>query len=90
MSRPKAASFLQLGERKINFALDDAPGDAADFTNYTHCQEGGTLYSEDRPRSGTSLISPLPLLGKFFEQVLSLDCQTEETNSVEKWKWNTA
>ena len=29
------ASFIQLIERKINFALGDAPADADDFANYT-------------------------------------------------------
>ena len=30
-----AESFVQLIERKINFALGDAPGDAAELANYT-------------------------------------------------------
>ena len=30
-----AESFIQLIERKINFALGDAPGDAAELANYT-------------------------------------------------------
>ena len=30
-----AESFIQLFERKINFALSDAPGDADQFGNYT-------------------------------------------------------
>ena len=30
-----AESFIQLIERKINFALGDAPGDAGELVNYT-------------------------------------------------------
>ena len=30
-----AESFIQLIERKINFALRDAPGDAGELANYT-------------------------------------------------------
>ena len=30
-----AESFIQLIERKINFALGDAPGDAGELANYT-------------------------------------------------------
>ena len=30
-----AETFIQLIERKINFALEDAPGDAGEFENYT-------------------------------------------------------
>ena len=35
-----AESFIQLIERKINFALGDAPGDAGELANYTFRKKG--------------------------------------------------
>ena len=49
-----AESFIQLIERKINFALGDAPADAGELVNYTFRKKRCFLpYSEDQPLSGT-------------------------------------
>ena len=42
-----AESFTQLIERKINFALGDAPGDAGELANYTF-----------RKKSAVSIFTP--------------------------------
>ena len=38
-----AESFIQLIERKINFALGDAPADAGELVNYTFRKKKGVL-----------------------------------------------
>ena len=40
-----ADSFIQLIERKINFALGDAPADAGDLVNYTFGEESAVFFS---------------------------------------------
>ena len=87
-----AESFIQIIERKINFALGDAPADAGELVNYTFRKKAlfFLLYSEDQPLSGTRAILPTQQLGMTFEQILSLDFQMEETNSDFERKWNIA
>ena len=48
-----AETFIQLIERKINFAPGDASADAGELTNLT-CREKALFffYSEDKPLSG--------------------------------------
>ena len=84
-----AESFIHLIERKINFALRDAPGDAGELANYNfrkkHCF---LLYSHDQPLSGMKAILPTQQPARMFEQISPLDSQTDETNSDTEWKWN--
>ena len=84
-----AESFIQLIERKINFALGDALGDAGELVNYTFRRKRCfLLYFEDHPLSGMRVILPTQQLGRMFEQISSLDFQMDETNSDTEWKWN--
>ena len=84
-----AELFIQLIERKINFALGDAPADAGELANYTFRKKRCfLLYCEDQPLSGTKAILPPQQPGRMFEQISSLDFQMAETNSDTAWKWN--
>ena len=84
-----AETFLQLIERKINFALGDAPGDAGNLkTTLSGRKLCFLLYSEDQPLSGMRAILPTQQPGRMFEQISSLDFQMDETNSDTEWKWN--
>ena len=52
-----AESLIQLIERKINFALGDAPGDPGELANYFQKKKRCFhLYSEDQPLSGMRAI----------------------------------
>ena len=60
-----AESFVQLIERKINFALGDAPADPDDLVSYTFRKKAfSLLYCEDQPQSGMKIISRMPPLGQ--------------------------
>ena len=60
-----AESFVQLIERKINFALGDAPADPDDLVNYFSAKRHfSLLYCEDQQQSGTKIILRTPLLGQ--------------------------
>ena len=83
-----AESFIQLIERKINFALGDAPGDAVELANYTFRKKALFFYPEDRPLSGMRITLPRLPPGWMFKQISSLDFQTGETNIDTEWKWN--
>ena len=86
-----AESFIQLIERKINFALGDAPADAGELANYTFRKKAlFSYYSEDQPLNGTRATLPTQQPGMTFERTSSPDSQTDETNSDFEWKWNTA
>ena len=86
-----AESFVQLIERKISFALGDAPADAGELVNYTFRKKAlFLLYSEDQPLSGTRATLPTQQPGKMFERTSSPDFQMGETNFGTEWKWNIA
>ena len=67
-------SYIQIIERKMNFALSDAPGAADDLANYTFKEKAlyFRLYFGDQQPNGTRTTIPMPLLGKMFEQIASL------------------
>ena len=82
-------SFIQSIERKIKFALGDAPGVAGELTNYTFRKKPQFfLYSEDQLLSGTTITLPTLLLGRMSEPISPLDFQTDETNFEAEWRWN--
>ena len=82
-----AEAFIQLIERKVNFALGDAPGVAGELANYTFRRKALFLvYSEDQPPSGTRNTLPAPLSGRTSEQVSSLDFQTDFRNLLHRIK----
>ena len=83
-------SFIQLIERKINFALGDALADAAELVNFTFRKKRCfVLYSsEDQPLSGWRAILPTQQPGRMSERTSSLDFQMDGTNSDTEWKWN--
>ena len=84
-----AESYIQLIERKIVFALGDAPGDADELANYTFWKNAlFWLYFEDPQPNVTRTTLSIPLLGKMFEQFSSLEFQTDETNFDAQCKWN--
>ena len=83
-----AESFIQLIERKINFALGDAPGYAGELANYTFRKKRCfLLYPENQQLNGTRVTLPTLPPGEMFEQISSLDFQMDETNSDTAWKW---
>ena len=45
-----AESFIQLIDRKINFALGDAPGDAGELANHTFKEESALFFFTPRTR----------------------------------------
>ena len=60
-----AESFVQLIERKINFALGDAPADPDDLVSYTFRKKiFSVLYCEDQQQSGMTIILRMPPLGQ--------------------------
>ena len=60
-----AESFVQFIERKMNFALGDAPADPDDLVTYTFRKRHfSLLYCEDQQQSGTKIILRMPLLGQ--------------------------
>ena len=65
-----AESFVQLIERKINFALGDAPADPADLVTLSAKRHFSLLYCEDQQQSGTKITLRMSPLG-----------QTPESNS---------
>ena len=79
-----AETLIKLTERKINFALGDAPADAGEVANNTFFVSCFLLYSEDQPNT----ILPTLLPGRLSEQTLSLDFQMEKTNFHIEGKWN--
>ena len=84
-----AESFIQLIERKINFAPGDAPGYAGELANFTFRKKA--LFRSllrDQPLSGTRAILPTQQPARIFEQISLLDFQMDETNSDTAWKWN--
>ena len=83
-------TMLMIIERKIIFALGDAPGDAGELANYTFRKRSFPLYSEDQKLSGTRAKLPTQRPGRMFEQTSSLDFQMDGTNFNTEWKRNTA
>ena len=63
-----AESFVQLIERKINFALGDAPADPDDLVSYTFRKKAlfsfFLLYCEDQQQSGMKTILKIPPIGQ--------------------------
>ena len=84
-------SFIQLIERKINFAHGDAPADASELRNYTFRKKALFSFLLREPAAGwyESNITNATTWG-LFEQISSLDFQMDETNSDTEWKWNIA
>ena len=63
-----AESFVQLIERKINFALGDAPADPDDLVSYTFRKKHlSLLYFEDQQQSGTKITLRMSPLGQTHE-----------------------
>ena len=85
-----AKSFIQLIERKINFALGDAPGDAGELVNYTFRKKAlfSSLLQGPAAEWYESNITNAKNWQKLFEQTSSLDVQMDGTNSDTEWKWN--
>ena len=82
-------TFIQQIERKINFALGEAPGDCGELANYTFRKKALFFSSLRGPTAEcTKVTLPMLLLGGMSEQISSLDPQTEETNFDIEWKWN--
>ena len=77
-----AESFIQLIERKINFALGDAPANPDALANYNFRKKklSFPLYSEAPLPNGMEAPSKLLRHGKIFELTLSLDFLMDETN----------
>ena len=76
-------SFTQLIERKINFALGDAPANPDALANYNF-RKKALFSSLLRGPAAECMEVPLKMLprGKISEQILSLDFQMDETNSA--------
>ena len=85
-----AESFIQLIERKINFARGDAPADAVNWQTTLSGRRRCFCCSEDHVLSGKRTTLPTQHLGIKFEQTSPLDFQMDGTNSDTEWKWNTA
>ena len=87
-----AESFIQLIERKISFALGDAPGDAGELVNYTFSKKA--LFSSLLRGPAAEWYESNITNATTWEDVrknLSLDFQMGETNSDSEWKkWNIA
>ena len=82
-----AESFIQLIERKINFALGDALETRLSLqTTLSGRKRCFLLYSEDLLPSGMRATSPTPRPGIMSEQISSLDSQMDETNLDTEWK----
>ena len=75
-----AESFIQLIERKINFALGDAPANPDALANYNFRKKAlFPLYSEAPLPNGMEAPSKLLPLGKISEPTLLLYFQMGET-----------
>ena len=86
-----AESFIQLIERKINFALRDALADAGELaTTLSGRERYFLLCSKDQPLSGTRATLPTQQPGIMFKQFSSLDFEMDETNLDTERKWNAA
>ena len=76
-----AESFIQLRERKINFAPGDAPANLDALADYIFRPKlCFPLYSEALLPNGMEVPLKMPPLMKISEQTLSLDFQIDETN----------
>ena len=65
-----AELFIQLIERKINFALGNAPEDAGELSNYFFSKKARFfLYSEDQQLSGMRITLPTLPPARMFEQI---------------------
>ena len=84
-----AESFKQLIERKINFALGDAPANPDALVNYNFRKKALSSSLLRGPLlNGMELTSKLPPLGKISEPPLLIDSQTDETNAATDLKWS--
>ena len=86
-----AESFIQLIERKINFALGDAPGDAGELANYTFRKKAlfsSLLRGPAAEWYESNITNATTWEDRMFEQPSSLDFQMDETNFDTEWKWN--
>ena len=82
-----AESFIQLIERKNNFALGDAPANPDALANYNFRKKlSFPLYSEAPLPSGMEAPSKLLRHGKTFELILLLDSLMDEINFATDWK----
>ena len=84
-----AESFIQLIERKINFALGDAPGDAVELANYTFRKKAlfsSLLRGPAADWYESNITRAMQQLGMTFDRILSLDFQMDETNFGIEWK----
>ena len=82
-----AESFIQLIERKINFALGDAPANPdALATTISAKRLSFPLYSGVPLPNGMEAPSKLLRHGKIFELTLLLDSLMDETNLATDWK----
>ena len=82
-----AESFIQLIERKINFALGDAPAILMPLpTTISAKKLSFPLYSEAPLPNGMEAPSKLLRHGKIFELTLLLDSLMDETNFAIDWK----
>ena len=85
-----AESFIQLFERKIYFALEDALANAGELeTTLSERKRYFLLCSEDQPLNGARVTLPIQQPGIMFEQDSSLGFQMDETNLDTEWKYNT-
>ena len=85
-----AESFIQLIERKINFALGDAPLILMRLpTTISAKKLSSPLYSEAPLPSGMEAPSKLLRHGKIFELTLLLDSLMDEINFATDWKLST-
>ena len=77
-----AESFIQLIERKINFALGDAPANPDALANYNFRKKLFSFLLRGPAAEWYEVPSKLPLHGKIFQRISLLDFQTDELNSV--------
>ena len=86
-----AETFIQLIERKINFALGDAPGDAGEFENYTFRKKA--LFSSLLRGPAAEWYEINITNATTWENVRAnfiTRFSVDETNSDIEWKWNIA
>ena len=83
-----AESFIQLIERKINFALGVAPAKLDALANHNFRKKAlfFSLYSEAPLPNGMEAPSKMLRHGKIFELILLLDSLMDETNFATDWK----
>ena len=82
-----AESFIELIERRINFAVGDAPANPDELANYTFRKRHYFLhYSGEQKPNGTKVTTKLLPPGTTLEQVLLRDFQMAGRNFAIGWK----